>query len=70
MARFQEQNPDVTVTERFQNGSYSGLLENLQTSLASGQPPEVAQIGYPCINYVAENFPCASVGDLVQDYRG
>lgn len=68
VARFQEQNPDITITERFQDGSYSGLLENLQTSLASGQPPDVAQIGYPYMNYVAENFPYASVEDLVQDY--
>lgn len=68
VSRFQEENPEVTVTERFQNGSYSGLLENLQTALASNQPPDIAQIGYPYLNYVAENFPYVSIEELVQEY--
>jgi multiple sugar transport system substrate-binding protein len=68
VARFQELNPNITVTERFQNGSYTGLLENLQTSLASDQPPDVAQIGYLYLNYVTENFPYVSVEDLVRDH--
>lgn len=68
VARFQELNPAITVTERFQNGSYTGLLENLQTSLASDQPPDVAQIGYLYLNYVTENFPYVSVEELVQDH--
>ncbi|MBV9452760.1 MAG: ABC transporter substrate-binding protein [Rubrobacter sp.] len=68
VARFQELNPNITVTERFQNGSYTGLLENLQTSLASDQLPDVAQIGYLYLNYVTENFPYVSIEDLVRDH--
>lgn len=68
VARFQELNPDITVTERFQPDSYTGLLENLQTSLASNQPPDVAQIGYLYLNYVTSNFPYVSTQELVQNY--
>jgi multiple sugar transport system substrate-binding protein len=68
VARFQELNPDITVVERFQNGDYTGLIENLQTSLVSKDPPDVAQIGYLYLNYVTENFPYVSVEKLVRDY--
>ncbi len=68
VARFQELNPDITVTERFQPDSYTGLLENLQTSLASNEPPDVAQIGYLYLNYVTSNFPYVSTEKLVQNY--
>jgi multiple sugar transport system substrate-binding protein len=34
------------VIERFQEGSYGGLLTNLQAAIAAGRPPAVAQIGY------------------------
>ena len=46
IAAFEAQNPDVRVIERFQEGSYGGLLTNLQAAIAAGRPPAVAQIGY------------------------
>ena len=46
IAAFEAQNPDVRVVERFQEGSYGGLLTNLQAAIAAGNPPAVAQIGY------------------------
>ena len=44
--RFQEIHPHITVLSRFQEGSYGGLLKNLQAAIAAGNPPAVAQIGY------------------------
>lgn len=67
--RFQEQNPNITVRERFQPNAYTGLLENLQTDLAAGSPPDIAQIGYLYLDYVTNNFPFASVDELVESYE-
>ncbi len=44
--RFHELHPDIRVEQRFQQGSYGGLLQNLQAAIAAGNPPAVTQIGY------------------------
>lgn len=67
---FGEAAPNIAVAERFHPNSYTGLLENLQTSLAAGTPPDVAQIGYLYIDYVVNNFPYVPVGDLVAEFGG
>lgn len=43
---FHREHPNIRVVERFQPGSYGGLLNNLQAAIAAGNPPAVAQIGY------------------------
>ena len=43
---FHRLHPEIEVISRFQQGSYGGLLQNLQAALAAGNPPAVAQIGY------------------------
>lgn len=68
VARFQEQNPNITVTERFHENAYTGLLENLQTALASNTPPDVAQIGYLYLDYVANNLPFVPTQELNSNY--
>jgi len=65
--RFNEQNPDVRVRDRFHDG-YTALLENLQTSVASNNPPDVSQVGYNYLNYVAGNFPIVPVEELAGEY--
>lgn len=67
---FEAKNPGIHVEERFQPNSYTGLLQNLQASLAANNPPDVAQVGYLYTNYVAENFPYQSVTALAQKYGG
>lgn len=62
--RFQRQHPNITVEERFQTGLYSGLLQNLQAAVAGRRPPDVAQIGYPYLDYVAATFPVVPVQQL------
>ena len=46
VAAFEAEHPGIRVIERFQEGSYGGLLTNLQAAIAAGRPPAVAQIGY------------------------
>ncbi len=66
---FQAKNPDITVEPRFQQNSYTGLLQNLQTSVAASDPPDVSQIGYLYTNYVHDNLPYVPVKDLVSKYQ-
>lgn len=62
---FEELNPGITVIDRFQEGSYGGVLNNLQRDLAVGDPPAVAQIGY--------NFRVLAMNELphkpIEDFR-
>jgi multiple sugar transport system substrate-binding protein len=67
-ARFEELNPGLTVRDRYHANSYGGLMENLQTALAAGNPPDVAQIGYLYLDYAADTFPIAPIDDLVAEY--
>jgi multiple sugar transport system substrate-binding protein len=55
--RFEARHPGITVHEKFQPGVYTGLVQQLQAALAAKQPPDVAQIGYNLLAYVAETFP-------------
>ncbi|MBE3562252.1 MAG: ABC transporter substrate-binding protein [Hydrogenibacillus schlegelii] len=59
--RFNRQHDDIQVVEKFQPNMYLGLMQNLQTALAAGQPPAVAQIGYNFLRYAVENFPHLSI---------
>lgn len=67
VSSFQKSNPGITVRERFHPNAYTGLLENLQTSLASKTPPDVAQIGYNYLNYVTSNFPFTPTEELAKN---
>ncbi len=70
IAEFQKRNPTIRVEERYHPNAYTGLLQNLQAALAAGNPPDVAQIGYLYINYVAENFPFVPLADLQRRFGG
>lgn len=64
VALFQEQNPNITVEQRYHENVYTGLLENLQTALAANRPPDVAQLGYLYLDYVNNNLPFVPVDEL------
>lgn len=70
VALFEVANPDVKVTQLFQQNSYTGLLENLQASLAAGTAPDLAQIGYLFLDYVYTNLPYVPLDTLVETYDG
>ncbi len=48
---------NITVIEKFIPDVYTGVAQNLQASLAAGIYPGVVQVGYPFLNYFADNFP-------------
>jgi multiple sugar transport system substrate-binding protein len=54
---FEAKHPDIKVLEKFQPGVYTGLMQQLQVSLAAKRPPAVAQIGYNLTAYAAGQFP-------------
>src|SRR5262249_60681145 len=54
---FESRHPDIKIAEKFQPGVYTGLMQQLQVSLAARRPPAVAQIGYNLTAYAAGQFP-------------
>lgn len=67
--RFEAANPGVKVVARVQE-SYPGLVQNLETQLAAGNPPAVVQIGWPYVDYVYNNLPYIPVSQLVTAWGG
>lgn len=67
--RFEAANPGINVEARVQE-SYPALVQNLETQIAAGNPPAVVQIGWPYLDYVANNLPYAPVSELVANYGG
>ncbi|MGW2514128.1 ABC transporter substrate-binding protein [Streptomyces scopuliridis] len=66
---FNKSHKNITVEGRFYDG-YSNLLTALQGSVAAGDAPAVAQIGYSRMRYVASTFPYVSMTDLGVDTSG
>lgn len=64
IARFEELNPNIKVIGRFQEGDYGGLLNNLQTAMAAGNPPAVAQVGYNFRLFAFEQLPHKAISDF------
>lgn len=61
---FEELNPDIEVINRYQEGSYGGIINNLQRDLAGGNAPVVAQIGYNFRLLVINEFPHKPIEDF------
>lgn len=70
VSKFNDAHPNIMVVDKFQAGSYAGLVQNLQAAIAAKKPPAVTQIGYNMTNYVAENVPHATAADLTKDQPG
>lgn len=67
--KFNETNgKGITVENKLITGSYTGVIQNLQASLAAGTYPGVVQISYSYLNYFAENFPYVSPQKIVETY--
>jgi multiple sugar transport system substrate-binding protein len=45
--------------------SYPALVQNLEAQIVAGNPPDVVQIGWPYLDYVANNLPYIPVSELV-----
>src|SRR5262249_60465720 len=59
---FESRHTDIKVVEKFQPGVYTGLMQQLQVSLAARRPPAVAQIGYNLTAYPAGPRPHVLLG--------
>lgn len=64
---FEAANANVNVEPRVQS-DYVSLVQNVQTAIAAGNPPDVVQIAYPYLNYVGNNLPYIPVSELVERY--
>jgi multiple sugar transport system substrate-binding protein len=67
IAQFEAANPGVQVEVRVQE-SYPALVQNLETQIAGGNAPALVQIGWPYIDYVANNLPFVPVETLAETY--
>lgn len=67
IASFQASYPHITVEPKVQ-ADYVALVQNVETSIAGGNPPDVVQIAYPYLNYVGNNLPFIPVSELVEKY--
>ena len=43
----------------------TALMTRTQADVAAGNPPDVAQLGFPSLDYVAHNFPVHALEDIV-----
>lgn len=59
--------PNIKVTDRFQQGDYGGLLNNLQAALAANNPPAVAQIGYNYRLFAFDEVPHTPISHFQDD---
>ena len=67
VADFNKTHPNIKVTEKFNPDMYKGLTQNLQAALASGQTPDVVQMGWNFLNYAHENFETESIDKIFAD---
>lgn len=63
--QFNKENPDIEVVEKYNPDMYKGLTQNLQAAMASGNNPDVVQMGYSYLNYAGENFKYANIPDII-----
>ncbi len=62
--KFNESHPDIVVKEKFNPDMYKGLTQNLQAAVASGQAPDVVQMGWDFLNYASSSFAHADINDV------
>lgn len=70
VAAFEAGQRGIRVVDRFQEGSYGGLLNKLQAALAAKKPPAVAQMGYNFRLFALDELPHTPVADFARDDPG
>lgn len=63
--QFNKENPDIEVVDKYNPDMYKGLTQNLQAAMASGNNPDVVQMGYSYLNYAAENLKYDNIEELI-----
>ncbi len=65
--RFNAQNPDIRVVEKFNPNMYLGLTQNLQAAIAAKNPPAITQLGNNWVEYGATNFPHVPIEEFLKN---
>jgi len=55
--KFNQTHRNIKVIAVYQPNMYLGLMQNLQSAISAGNPPDVAQIGYQFLLYATDNLP-------------
>lgn len=66
---FQAANPTIKVESRPKQ-AYPTLIQDAQTAIAAGNPPDIVQVGWPYLNYVGSNLPFVSPDELAEKWGG
>lgn len=69
IANFEAENPDINVESRPKD-RYDTIVQDAQTAIAGGNPPDVVQFGWPFLKYVASTLPYIPVETLIETYGG
>lgn len=64
---FNKNHPNIKVKEKFNPDMYKGLTQNLQAAVASGQTPDVVQMGWDFLYYADENFQHEDINTVFAD---
>ena len=66
--QFNEQSDTVEVTAKYNPDMYKGLLQNLQAEAATGNSPDVVQIGWAFLDYFSNNFSYITPQEVVDKH--
>lgn len=69
IASFEAANPDINVESRPKD-RYPTIVQDTQTAIAGGNPPDIIQIGWPYLSYTATTLPYNSIESLIEMYGG
>lgn len=65
---FNASQDEVIVEAVFNDGMYQGLMQNLQTAMASGETPALVQIGWSYREYFANNFAYTEPQEIIANH--
>jgi len=66
--KFNEEHDDIKVVVRFNPDMYKGLMQNLQAEEATGNTPDIVQVGWAFLEYFSNNFDYVSPQDAIDQY--
>jgi multiple sugar transport system substrate-binding protein len=69
IASFEEANPNINVESRPKD-RYPTVVQDAQTAIAGGNPPDIIQIGWPYLSYTASTLPYVPLETLIESYGG
>ncbi len=65
---FNAQSDTVEVIAKYNPDMYKGLLQNFQAEVASGNAPELIQVGWSFLEYFSENFEYVTPNEVIENY--